>query len=303
MRQALCAAALSVWSLGHGAASADPVALPTQDGWNAARQHVITADGIDLAYVELGEAPETATGLPVILIHGYTDNSRSWSLVAPTLRKDLPGRRIIAFDLRGHGASDAPSCCYGPDSLAHDIGGALDALQIARADVVGHSLGSMTTAFLAATQPARVNRIVLTSVSTSSPPEATAWLWENVPALPAQIDPNSQFMLDWYANPTPVSAEFLTHERAESAAVPHHVWMGVLQALTVLDWSKLAPRIEAPTAILWGDQDGLFGPETQEKLRKTLPKAEFHQFDGLGHNFFWEQPEQAGEIISTFLKG
>lgn len=289
-------------ALGAGTALAAPVTLPDQAGWASARTSTGTTKGIRLGRVELGEAPASATGLPLILIHGYTDSSRSWSLLAPPLRDALPGRRIIAVELRGHGISDAPECCYGPDSLAHDLKGVMDALGINRADLVGHSLGSITAAELAATHPERVNRLVLMSSATAIPGPALEWLWQEIPALPDRIDPQGEFMTAWFANPTPVPQDFLTREMTEAAAIPRHVWTGVLTGLTTHDWTMLAPRITAPTLVLWGDQDGLFGPESQAALQAALPAAEHRTYPGLGHNFFWEQPDQAAGDIAAFLK-
>lgn len=273
--------------------------VPSQADWAGAREAVTTADGLRLTYVEIGGAAEAgaADAPPLILLHGYTDNGRSWSLLAP----HLGDRRILALDLRGHGGSGAPACCYGVDSLAHDLGGFMDALGIARADLAGHSLGSMTAGVFAALHPERVNRLVLVSTALSPPPAATDWLWENVATLEAPIDPNGRFMLDWYWNPTPVDEDFLARERAESAATPQHVWEGVLTALTITDWSAVAPQIGAPTLILWGDQDGLFGAPEQEALRAALPQARFEAFEGLGHNMFWEEPERVGRLIAGFL--
>ncbi len=275
--------------------------VPDQAGWNAARQSVDLGDGLVAGYVELGADPAAATGTPIVLIHGYTDNSRSWSLMAPALAEALPGRRILALDLRGHGASSAPDCCYAPDSLAHDVGRALDGLGIERADLIGHSLGSITSAYLAATEPERVNRLVLISTTVKMPAEPTQWLWENVPALPATIDPDSQFMRDWFSNPNPVPDAFLDIERAEGAAVPKQVWMGVLQGLTMLDWSLLAPRITAPVTVMWGDQDPLFGPESQDWVKAALPKADHRTYAGAGHNIFWEQPQQVASDLAAHL--
>ena len=216
--------------------------------------------------------------MPVLLLHGYTDNSRSWSLLAP----HLAGRRLIALDLRGHGGSAAPACCYGIDSLAQDVDGFLAALNIDKADVIGHSLGSMTAATLAAYHPARVDQLVLVSTAASVPKAGSDWLWDNVPKLSHPIDPNSEFMLAWYWNPTPVAEDFLSRERAESAAVPAQVWMGALKALTLTDWSPLAPRITAPTLVLWGDQDSLFDAASQTRVKELLPTARHETFTGLG---------------------
>ncbi|PZR00507.1 MAG: alpha/beta hydrolase [Cereibacter sphaeroides] len=275
-----------------GVALAD-TAIPSQDGWVGARQTVTTANGQQLSYVAFG----AEDGLPLILLHGYTDNSRSWSLLAPYFKD----RRVIAVDLRGHGGSAAPACCYGLDSLADDLGGFMDAMNIEKADIVGHSLGSMTAGTFAALHPERVNKLVLISTAFKAPQGASDWLWANVPSLPDKIDPDSQFMKDWYYNPNPVPADYIDRERAESAATPKQVWMGVLTGLTLADWSGLVPRITAPTLILWGDQDGLFDAASQEAVKAAFPKAEYQAYPGFGHNMFWETPETVGARITGFL--
>ena len=292
MRRLALAALLAATCAGGYPAQAEQT-IPTQEGWDAARQFVTTADGLTLAYVELA----TGEGTPLILLHGFTDNSRSWSLPAPW----LGDRPIYALDLRGHGASDAPACCYGIDALAHDLAGFMDAMGIEKADIVGHSMGSMTGAVFAALYPDRVGDLVLVSSALKVPVGPSGWLWDNVPALTHPIDPESQFMLDWYWNPTPVDEVFLRMERAESAERPAQVWMGGLIGLTLADWSLLAPRITAPVMILWGDQDALFGAAEQDALRAALPAARFETFAGMGHNMFWEQPQVAGEMIAGFL--
>jgi pimeloyl-ACP methyl ester carboxylesterase len=274
-------------------AMADVLPTPSQADWDQYRGPAYLENGITLSFVTFGDTD----GVPVILLHGYTDNSRSWSLVGPSLEQF----HVQALDLRGHGSSQIVACCYGLDTLAHDVVEFMDHIGVEKAHVVGHSLGAMTAGVLAATYPERVDRLVLISGALSMPPDAGAWLWDNVPALEHPVDPDSQFMLDWYWNPNPVDEEFLTRERAESAARPPEVWMGVLRALSMTDWSGLAPRITAPTLILWGDQDGLFGAEAQKALVAALPGARFETFAGFGHNMFWEVPEQAGAMIADFL--
>ena len=274
-------------------ASAEEIPVPDQAGWDAARQSIDLPGLARLTFVEMG----TPGGTPVILLHGYTDNSRSWSLLAP----HLSGRHLYALDLRGHGASEVVACCYGLDALAADVVAFMDAKGIDRADLVGHSLGSMTAAVVAALHPERVDDLALISTALRMPQGGNDWLWENVPALAHPIDPESPFMLEWYWNPTPVDEDFLTRERAESAARPQEVWEGVLIGLTLADWSLIAPRITAPTMVLWGDQDGLFTAEDQEAVRAALPDARFEAYAGYGHNMFWEIPGTVGPALADFL--
>lgn len=287
-------AALAAFVLAAGTLpAAAEMTIPTQDGWNDARQRVTLADGLNLSYVQLSEGE----GTPLVLLHGYTDNSRSWSLVAPWLGE----RSIYALDLRGHGGSEIPACCYGLDSLAQDVLGFMDATGIERADLVGHSLGSMTAGVIAGLAPERVRNLVLISSALKMPDASGDWLWDEVPALVHPVDPDGEFMRAWYENPNPVDEDYLHHEMRESASRPAEVWMGVLIGLSLADWTSIAQRVEAPTLILWGDQDGLFDADSQDALRTALPDARFETFAGYGHNMFWEIPEQTGTMISEFL--
>jgi pimeloyl-ACP methyl ester carboxylesterase len=285
--------AVAVLLLGFATAGAEPAPVPSQDDWAGAKRRAETGTGVELAYVRMG----AEEGQPIVLIHGYSDNSRGWSLVAPHLAE----RPLIAVDLRGHGKSDAPACCYGPDTMAADIAGLMETLGIARADIVGHSYGAITAGILAATRPDKVDQLVLIGGGLSIAAGPGSWLWDNIRPLEAPIDPGGQFIKDWYWNPNPVDPVFIEHEIAESTAMPMHVWQGVLEGLAMLDWAPLAPAVQAPTLILWGDQDSLFDAASQQRLRDALPGARLETFAGLGHNLHWEQPETAAAAIIGFL--
>jgi pimeloyl-ACP methyl ester carboxylesterase len=106
---------------------------------------------------------ESGSGDPVVLIHGLACGKRMWFHQVRALR---PSFRVITYDQRGHGLSDAPSdpALYSPAHLAGDLVGLLDALKIERAAVVGFSLGGGPALALAAAAPARVSRLVLADV-------------------------------------------------------------------------------------------------------------------------------------------
>lgn len=274
-------------------ATAADIPIPAQAEWANAKKTVELPNGQAVAYVEMGN-PD---GKPTLLIHGYTDNSRSWSLLAPHLKD----RHLFAMDLRGHGKSEAPDCCYAITDFAHDAALFITALGFDRMDVIGHSLGSLAGQMLAAQHPDKVGKLVLVSSTTVTGGGPGTWLWDNIMPLAPPIDPDGQFMKDWYWNPNPVDTDYIDRERAESAATPIHVWKGVLWGLTVADLTPIAATIEAPVLILWGDQDQLFDTTHQDKLKKAFPSAEFEAFAGAGHNMFWEFPEKAAGLIAAFL--
>ncbi|EJN05940.1 alpha/beta hydrolase [Phyllobacterium sp. YR531] len=274
--------------------SAAQIAVPTQSEWSAAKKSVSLPNGITIAYSEMGDT----NGKPLLLIHGYTDNSRSWSLLTPY----LVGHHIYAIDLRGHGKSSAPECCYAYTDLANDVYLFLNAMKIEKADVVGHSLGSITTQVLSAQHPNTVDNIVLISSTVNTGGGPGTWLWDNIMPLTPPIDQNGKFMMDWYWNPNPVDGTFIKLEREESAKVPMHVWKGVLWGTSLGDLSKVSQLIKAPIMILWGDQDQLFDASHQKTLKVAYPTARYEIFEGAGHNMFWEQPEKAAKLINDFLR-
>ena len=217
-----------------------------QADWNGAKRRARLPNGISLAYVELGNPK----GPPVLLVHGYTDSSRSWSLPAPHLADK---HRLILVDLRGHGASSAPECCYTVSDMTYDLRLLLDHLKIDKVDFVGHSLGSMIGQVFAQRYSERLRKLVLVG-STLSVVKAGApgsWLSENVHALTDPIDQGSSFIGEWTTNPMPVDAEFIAHERREACAIPTRIWRAVLQEMYASEFGRLSSTITTPTLIVW----------------------------------------------------
>jgi len=115
------------------------------------------SDGVDLAYIDEGE------GEPVLLLHGFASKVvTNWvdTQWVRTLRQ--AGRRVIAFDHRGHGQSEklyAPEV-YGAPVMAEDARRLLEHLGVARVDIVGYSMGARVAAFFVFKYPERVRSVV-----------------------------------------------------------------------------------------------------------------------------------------------
>jgi pimeloyl-ACP methyl ester carboxylesterase len=263
---------------------------------------VALPNGATLAYVELGDR----AGRPVVLIHGYTDSARDWVPLAPYLSRDL---RLILIDIRGHGQSSKPECCYTRLDFAYDVKLLLDALGVRTADIVGHSLGSFIAQTLAEYWPERARSVVLIS-STALPLERPAAqgakpafdFRSQIRKLKDPIDPDSAFMIEWWASPTPVDEDFLRRQRRDAAAIPASIWLAVLdQGLTAMDLESTLPKLKAPTLLVWGSEDPIIGEQGRQALRAALPGAQLKVFDKLGHNPFWEDPQGVANVINTFL--
>ncbi len=115
------------------------------------------SSGVRIAYCEEGE------GEPILLIHGFASNvSANWIDPGWVRTLTASGRRVIAYDNRGHGQSEKlydPSL-YGAPSMAEDARRLLDHLRIERADVLGYSMGARIAAFLVLSHQARVRSVV-----------------------------------------------------------------------------------------------------------------------------------------------
>ena len=273
------------------------------NAFDAGKKFMALPDGETLAYIEMGPA----RGPAVVLIHGYTDSARDWVPLVPYLSREF---RLLLVDIRGHGASSKPECCYTRLDFAYDVKLLLDALAIRKADIVGHSLGSIIAQTFAEYWPERTRRVVLISSTGGRPPGAAGApqfdFGAEIRKLKEPIEADSPFMIAWWDSPTPVDPDFIRRQRKDAAAIPLRVWLAVLdQSLSgdaYADLQSTLPRLKAPTLLIWGSQDPIMEESVRRTLRDALPAARVKIFDGLGHNPFWEDPPAVAAAVNSFLE-
>jgi pimeloyl-ACP methyl ester carboxylesterase len=274
------------------------------DAFDASKKTMALPNGETLAYIDRGEH----SGPAVVLIHGYTDNARDWVPMLPYMLKRY---RLILVDIRGHGQSSKPECCYTRLDFAYDIKLLMDALGVQKADIVGHSLGSIIAQTFAEYWPERTAHVVLISSTGGSPPGRPKKppqfdFAAEIRKLKEPIEADSPFMIAWWDSPTPVDPDFIRRQRKDAAGIPLRVWLAVLdQALPANnvfgDLQSTLPRLKAPTLLIWGSKDPIMEEDVRQSLRDALPNAKVKVFDGLGHNPFWEDPQGVAEVINAFL--
>jgi pimeloyl-ACP methyl ester carboxylesterase len=231
-----------------------------------------SSDGVDIAFLD-AKPQERDLGEPILLIHGFASNHRiNW--VNPRWVETLSqaGRRVVAFDNRGHGQSEK---LHGPgdyraDLMTRDAANLLAHLGIERADVMGYSMGARIASFLALAEPGLVRSLVLGGlgdrlVRDAGLPDAIADAME-APALDSLTDPTERLFRAF--------AEQTKSDRAALAACAR----GFRRRLT----PEEAGRIAQPTLIAIGERDGIAGdPST---LVGLLPQAEALLIPGRDHN-------------------
>lgn len=250
--------------------------------------------GVTLNYAEMPGALVS----PTIFLHGLADSWKSFLLVYPLLSKTL---RVLAPDFRGHGDSAKPECCYTIEVLAEDVIAFMDALGLVRVNIVGHSMGSFVGQLVASRFPGRVERLILIGSAPSTTHNAAILeLKRLIDQLAAPIDRG--FVEDFQETSGPVPKEFMEIIISESMKVPAPTWKSLAKDLVELDHRPILGQICAPTLIVWGRQDGIFGKKDQELLQTAISNSILKEYVG-GHNIHWEKPAEFTADLEEFLRG
>jgi pimeloyl-ACP methyl ester carboxylesterase/tetratricopeptide (TPR) repeat protein len=261
-----------------------------------ATKAVALATGVTLEYVEQGDRG----AVPVVFLHGITDSWRSFERVLPLLPSSI---HAFAISQRGHGGSSRPIDGYRTSDFAADVAGFLDAMQIRRAIVVGHSMGSFVAQRFAIDYPDRTAGLVLMGAfpTLSGKPVLTE-LWSAVSTFEDPVDPAfvEEFQKSTLARPIP--APVLATVVAESRRLPARVWKSAFAQFVDGDVTGELGRIAAPTLIAWGDRDTVCSREDQEVLQRGIRGARLIVYPGGGHGFHWEDPAQFASDLAAFVR-
>jgi non-heme chloroperoxidase len=250
--------------------------------------------GVTLPYVEKGDP----SGIPIVLLHGYSDSSLSYDLLLPHLPDSI---HAYAYTQRGHGDADKPAAGYRPEDYAADVGAFLDAMGIEAAVIVGHSGGSYAAQRFAIDHPERTLGVVLIGAFDAFRDNPGVLEMEEVVAeLTDPVDREfvREFQESCIAQQVP--ADFLEAIIDGSAKMPARVWRTWLEDHLAADAPTQSGTIAAPTLILWGDKDAFCRRSHQDALLAAIPGSRLSTYYGTGHCPHWEQPERAAAEIAAF---
>jgi pimeloyl-ACP methyl ester carboxylesterase len=209
---------------------------------------------------------------------------------------------VLAIDQRGFGDSERPESGYAIEDLASDAVAFLDAMGIERATVVGHSMGTFVGRQVAEVHPERVSRLILIGSGwTGNNPvtrEARSALRELGDPVPAEFA--RQFQASTVHAPVP--PEFFERIIGESLKLPGRLWRAVLDSILAFDDVDRLAEIRARTLLLWGERDGLFSREEQDRLAATIPGARLTIYPETGHCPNWERPEKVAADLDAFMR-
>ncbi|WP_137388928.1 alpha/beta fold hydrolase [Rhodoligotrophos defluvii] len=216
-----------------------------------------SSQGVCIDYEVRGEGP------PILLIHGFASNARAnWIDTGWVETLADNGRQVIVFDHRGHGNSEKlyRSELYTTSAMAEDARALLDHLHIARADVMGYSMGARVAARLAIDHPERVGKLILAGLAENMI-NGVAGAQEIAAALEAE---NPDEVRDPHARPFRLFADATKSDRRALAAC-------IRTSRQKISAEELG-RISAPTLIVVGGKDEIAG--RPEPLQAVIPGAE-----------------------------
>jgi pimeloyl-ACP methyl ester carboxylesterase len=263
---------------------------------------VILGDGRRIAIEVEGNA---AGGAPVLLVPPLGGAMALWG----ELREILASRaRVIAFDRSGTGGSSDASIFAGTRRMALEPVAVLDHLGVAKAHVLGLSLGGMVATWLAIDAPGRVDRLCLASAPAAGLDLSRSAVGR-VLSLAACLARGDKGVEPCLARRI-LSRAFREKEPARAAEIEASVMGQPARRLQVVKHATLAllhdarselRRIRAPVLVLAGERDELIGIEPQRELAHGIAGARFETIAGAGHAMTLEKPKAVAERVARFF--
>lgn len=239
----------------------------------------------------------------IVMLHGYSADRNVWPRFARHLVQDY---RVIIPDLAGHGATGFDAGWdYSVPAQAQRVAALLDRLGIAKAHVIGNSMGGFISAHFALAYPQRTLSVGLidpAGVTSPQPSDMEQMLAQG--RNPFEISSRAQFD-DFYAMTMaqpPWLPGFVLAAKAEEYQARRPQLAQIFRAFAGRDLldARLA-EIRAPALLLWGREDRLIHVRNTEVWAAGLPNEQVVIWDGIGHMPMVERPAQTAELYRQFL--
>ncbi len=241
-------------------------------------------------------------GAPVaMLAHAMGTSHRIWDRQLPALSARY---RLLLWDWRGHGASDAPEGPYSLDGFVADAVGVMDALGLERVVWVGISTGGMIGQGLAIHHPERVAAAALCNTTARATPWYREWVRERQAVVRASgMAPVWEMTKRlWFSDGFVEAAgpDYLA-TREMFLATDTVGYLAGTSAVAELDYLEALDRIACPVLLLAAGDDPVTPPARAEEMRERIPQAELVVLPGLRHFSNIEAPEAFGPPLLAFL--
>jgi non-heme chloroperoxidase len=258
---------------------------------------VVRSNQVTLPYVEQGDS----SGVPVVLLHAIADSWRSFERVLPRLPDSI---HAFALTQRGHGDASRPAEGYRPHDFAADLAAFMDALHLEAAVIAGGSSGGFVARRFAIDHPERtLGLVLLGSPATLRDKPGVLEMWDST--VSKLTDPVDAGFVRAFAESTlaqRVPQAFVDTMVQENLKVPARVWRATFEGLLEDESFGELDKIDAPTLIVWGDQDAFLPRGDQETLETAITGSRLVTYPGAGHAVSWEEPDRVASDLAGFIE-
>jgi pimeloyl-ACP methyl ester carboxylesterase len=278
----------------------------------------IVVDGLRIRVIE--ERPRAERDDPVLMLHGLAGWAENWDRVMPQVVET--GRRAIAIDLPGFGESDRPrrSGYFDPERpfYAPFVAAVLDALEVRRAHLVGHSLGGAVAYTAAVWRPERTRSLTLIAPGGLGATLAREFRLLTLPGMEwlARLGRTEratrQILHSTFYDPRncddDVLRQALRYGPPSVGEMVRALRSSVSFRTGVRDdirraWAARAERYTGPVLVVWGRQDAVLPVGHSDDARSLWPRADLALIDECGHFVMAERPRELLNVMLPFLDG
>jgi pimeloyl-ACP methyl ester carboxylesterase len=259
---------------------------------------------------------ETGNGPPLVFVHGVLTNANLWRKVVPKLAPDF---RCVALDLPlGAHIDPMPNADLTPPGVANLIAGAIEAIGLEDATLVGNDTGGAMCQIVVTSRPERIGRLVLTSCDAfeNFPPGFFKYVFmpAQIPALVPILFGGLRFRAP---RRLPIAFGWVTKRPIDREAEDTYVLPVLTRGEIRRDLARVAKGVDArytveagerlkefdrPALIAWSREDKLFPASDAERLAAALPDARIEWIDDAYTFSAEDQPERVAELIAAFVR-
>lgn len=255
------------------------------------------ANGISVQYTIEGPADAPA----LVLSHSLAAHSAMWDPQMPELTRRW---RVVRYDTRGHGGTDAPAARYTLEQLADDALALLDALGIRRAHWLGLSMGGMIGQTLALKAQDRLASLILADTSSRVPPEARPTWEERIRTAESKgMEPIVEPTIGrWFTAPfIERRKDVVDRVRAMIRGTNPQGYAGCCHAISALNLTDRLGGIALPTLVLVGEEDQGTPVAAARTIHQGIKGSELVIIPSASHLSNVEQPEVFTKAVTGFL--
>jgi 3-oxoadipate enol-lactonase len=258
----------------------------------------LTVNGIQVNYSLEGPA----SGPVVTMSNSLASNLSMWDPQMPVLTSHY---RVLRYDTRGHGGTEAPDGPYSLDELTEDVRALLQALGIARTHFVGLSMGGMIGQIMAFKYPHMLQSVVLCDTMSRVPTEAKPMWDERIHAAQTHgmeplVEPT---LARWFTEPfRRQGSPVLDQVRAMIRTTPPRGYAGCCHAIAALNLTERLGAITLPTLIIVGEDDPGTPVAASRVIHEHIKGSELVILKSAAHLSNLEQPGAFNQALMSFLQ-